>query len=513
MNEPMQRQWVTSALVVGAVAFGFALAAGIDLTPPAATDPAPRPQAGAAVSPLANVGGFADLVEQVSPAVVSIQSTSFESTPRGQVPFDFFDLFPGPRRRPQGEDEEEEGGEDEREREFRSDAGGSGFLVSADGLVITNNHVIRGAEEVTVHFDSRTLKAQVKGTDPATDLALLKIEGDHSFPYLPLGDSGALRVGEWVMAIGSPLGLENTVTVGVVSAKQRQINISEETRSFENFIQTDAAINFGNSGGPLVNLRGEVVGINTAINWGSENIGFATPVDTLKEILPQLREVGRVRRGYLGMEVADVSAEAADAFGLESTDGAMVMRVLPGLPADRAGLESGDIISRMDGRPVANTRALIDYVSAKGPEASVELEILRDGKRLTRQVGLAERPTESAAVEGGEEGEESGIAWLGIRYQDLSPGLKSMHGLPDDLEGVWITDVSPRSPLYEDGVRADRILHVITEVNGRPVGSVEEFEAAIEEAPAGSRLRIFIRRFAGGEEGSSVFAFPSKPGE
>ncbi len=511
MSEQRQRQLVTAALVVGAVAFGFIVSGGLEVTPTAATDPVPVATAAPGELP-GGPYGFADLVDRVAPGVVSIQSTTFERGASSRSPLDFFEFFPGPPRRDE-EDEEQEGNGPGRgeEREFRSDSGGSGFLVSADGLVITNNHVIRGAEEVTVHLGDRSFQAKVTGSDRATDLALLKIDSDQSFPFLPLGDSANLRVGEWVVAIGSPLGLENTVTVGVVSAKQRQINISEEMRSFENFIQTDAAINFGNSGGPLVNMQGEVVGINTAINWGSDNIGFAVPVDTLKEILPQLREVGRVRRGYLGMEVQDVSAEAAEAFGLPNTDGAMVMRVLPGLPAADAGLENGDLILEMDGRNVENTRDLIDYVSARGPDASVALGIVRDGERLRREVRLAERPTEGSEVERDEQEPSAGMAWLGVRYQELTAALRSMHGLPEDLEGIWITDVSPRSPLYEDGVRSERVINVITEVNGQPVRDIEDFESAIEAAPSGSRLRLFMRRFAGGEEGSSLFAFPQKP--
>jgi len=503
MSEPIQRRLLTAALVVAAVAFGFVLAGGLQVTPSAATAPSPaqEPVTAAASGPT----DFADLAQRVSPAVVAVQSTSFErAADRQQGPFDFFEFFQDPRRRPEEEAPQED-------REFRSDSGGSGFVISADGLVVTNNHVIREADEVTVHLDGRTYTARVRGVDPPTDLALLEIQSDESFDYLELGDSGGLRVGEWVMAIGSPLGLENSVTVGVVSAKQRQINISAETRSFENFIQTDAAINFGNSGGPLVNTRGQVIGINTAINWGSENIGFAVPVDVLKGILPQLREHGKVRRGYLGMEVQDVSPEAADAFDLEGTRGAMVMRVLEGLPAAEGGLEPGDVILEMDGTEVENTRHLIDYVSAKGPDSKVELELLRDGERLERQVTLTERPSEGEEPARADSESSSGIEWMGIRYQDLNDSLRGAHGLPEDLSGVLITDISPRSPLYGDGVRTEQIVNVITEVNGQRVNDVAAFEAAVEAAPSGSRLRVFIRRFANGAEGSSIFAFPQKP--
>jgi serine protease Do len=434
---------------------------------------------------------------------VSIAAASFErrGSRRGMDPFEFF--F-GPRRRgPEPEEEDDD-------EEFRSDSGGSGFIVSADGYVVTNNHVIRDADRVQVLMNGRTYEAEVKGTDPATDLALLKIDGK-DLPTLPLGDSERLRVGDWVMAIGSPQALTNSVTVGVVSAKQRRINISDETSSFENFIQTDAAINFGNSGGPLVNLRGEVVGINTAISFGSENIGFAVPVNTLKQVLPQLREEGRVRRGYLGIGVNEISPEAADAFGLDSTDGALVMNVLPGLPADKAGLRNGDIIVEVDGKPIRSTRELIDYVSGRGPDTAVELEVLRDGKRKTIKVDLAERPIEGEEPPPSEAEGESAIEWLGIRYQDLTPGLRSMHGLPEDLEGVWVTELSPRSPLYEEGLRAGQMINVITEVNGQAVPDVATFEEIAGAAPSGSRLRVYVRRFFRGQERQPVYVFPAVP--
>jgi serine protease Do len=313
------------------------------------------------------------------------------------------------------------------------------------------------------------------------------------------------------MAIGSPLELADTVTVGVVSAKGRRINISPETTSFESFIQTDAAINFGNSGGPLVDLSGRVVGINTAINWGSENIGFAVPVNILRQVLPQLRDEGRVRRGYLGIGVNDVTDRAAEAFGLESTDGALVSNVIPGLPADEGGLQAGDIILTVDGRKISNTRELIDYVSNQGPEATVVLGIVRDGKRMEKTIQLAERPSESEDREEEQGSGDAGIEWLGLRYQDITPGLRSTHGLPEDVVGVWITDISPRSPLYDEGVRSGQVINVITEVNGRSVSSVKEFEDLVRDAPSGSRLRFYLRRFGQGQELQPLFVYPAVP--
>lgn len=501
MSGNVQRQMTTAALVLGAVAFGMVLAGGLDITPAARSQGALGSQIDVSPSVGAGLPSFADLAEQVSIAVVAIDASSFESAEerRRSQPFEFF-MGPRGRRR------EEDG-----EREFRRDSGGSGFVVSADGFVVTNNHVIRGAERLVVRIGEKEYEAEVRGADPATDLALLKVDSDEEFAYLSLGDSDSLRPGDWVMAIGSPAGLDNSVTVGVVSAKQRRIGISSETSSFENFIQTDAAINFGNSGGPLINLAGQVIGINTAINYGSENIGFAVPVSTLKTVLPQLQETGRVRRGFLGMSVTDLAPEAAEAFGLESTDGALVMSLTEDMPAENGGVEVGDVVLEMDGEKVRNTRQLIDYVSARGPDAEVDLEILRNGDRITRSVVLAERPNEGVEAQAEAEEAEGGIDWLGVRYQDLSPSLRSVHGIPADVEGVWVTDISPRSPLYDAGVRAQEVVSIISEVNGTPIGSSQELETVIGEARSGSRLRLYVRRFANGSEVPPLFAFPAKP--
>jgi serine protease Do len=504
MNNQTGRKYFTVLLLFGAVVFGMVLAGGLDLTARGSGSDQAITLETPTVPPSSVAGGFPDFAElatMVSPAVASIEAHTFESTPRFRR-LDPFEFFFGPPRR----EEDDDGGQ-----EFRQDSGGSGFVISTDGLVITNNHVIRGADEIIVHLGDRSYEAEVKGTDPATDLALLKIEPQGSLPHLVLGDSEGLRVGEWVMAIGSPQGLTGTVTVGVVSAKGRRINISQETTSFENFIQTDAAINFGNSGGPLINLRGEVVGINTAINWGSENIGFAVPVETLRQVLPQLKEEGRVRRGYLGIGVEDLDREAAEAFGLDSTDGAMVNLIQPDQPADKAGLEIGDIIVKVDEHEVTDTRDLIDYVSGRGPDSMVTLEILRDGELLTKEVELAERPSDVGETESEGPGGESGIDWLGIRYQNLTSGLRSMHDLPADLEGVWITSISPRSPLYDEGIRTQNIINIITEVNGTEVDDVEEFETIVRSAEAGSRLRLYVRRFVEGQERQPLFAFPAVP--
>jgi serine protease Do len=309
------------------------------------------------------------------------------------------------------------------------------------------------------------------------------------------------------MAIGSPLGLDHTVTTGVVSAKGRSIGIIES--SFENFIQTDAAINFGNSGGPLVNLRGEVVGIATAINFGAENIGFAVPVNILKQVVPQLREAGRVVRGYLGVDIDNLSYELAQSFGFEGTDGALIQRVREGEPAARAGLRSGDIVTRVDDVEITDTRDLIDYVASKRPGEAVEIEVWRNGRRVTERVELGERPgaEQQAAVE--EREDASGVEWLGIRFQELDAELREGHGIPASATGVLVTSIEPDSPLYDVGVAPGDI---IAEVNGNPVDGPADFRQQLEAVPSGTYLRLYVQRHdPASDQWASFFAPVRKP--
>ena len=484
MQNHRGRKSFTLALVLGTTAFGMVLAGGMNLTPVSNADTG---QIKHAVSVEPSIGGlpsFADLAEAVSPAVVSIQATKIESGAGGrrggQDPFEFF--F-GPRRRqpqqPQLEPEDR-----------RSDSGGSGFVISANGLIVTNFHVIDEATELMVALNGRQYEAEVIGKDPATDLALLKVEAGDDLDYLPFADSDQVRVGDWVMAIGSPLRLANSVSVGVVSAKGRSIDITPD-RSLENFIQTDAAINFGNSGGPLVDLTGAVVGIATAINYGAENIGFAVPANTLKGILPQLRDSGSVRRGYLGVNIDDLDWDEAEAFGLKSPDGALITQVIKDSPSEDAGLKHGDVILEVDGRKVANNRELIDYISSRPPQAKVDLEIWRNGKKESKQVVLGERPGAEAPRAVETEDDSGEIEWLGIEYQELTPAIRSSHGIPDTVEGVWITQVAASSPLFDKNVRQNDF---IVEINGVSVNSAADLEAAIGEVSSGSLLRLYINR-------------------
>jgi serine protease Do len=478
---------ITLLLLLGAVVFGMVVAGSLNLSVPVLGSPATTPAAlpsgedgpqringGSVVVP-----SFADLAEAVTPAVVQVLAATIEEA-SDRAPSDFFDLF---RQRPPADREREP-------REFRQDGGGSGFLVSPDGWIVTNNHVIDGATRVRIRLAEREYEAAVRGVDELTDLALLKVDLDRSLPYLELGRSDELRVGDWVMVIGSPLALEASVTVGVVSAKGRSLAGLNPDNSFDDFIQTDAAINRGNSGGPLVNVAGEVVGIATAMNFGAENIGFAVPVDTLRQILPQLREEGRVRRGYLGVAIGNLEFETARAFGLEDTDGAIVNSVQEGTPAAKAGLKHGDIILRVGDHEVRRTRDLIDYVASHPPGTELEVELMRDGKRISKKVVLEERSaTAVAAVEPEQEPEES-FEWLGIEVEDITDELRRSVRLPRDLRGVLIADVAPSSPLYDEGVRPG---FVISEVNGAAVETVRDFETVLEGLESGDYVRLYVQ--------------------
>jgi serine protease Do len=512
MSTTRSRHLATMLLVVGAVVFGMVLAGGLGMTVPGLTEPdrslsATQLAAQTAQTTTHGLPSFADLAAAVDPAVVSIQAATIEKAPHarqrrrgqggGQGGVDPFEFFFGPRRggpgnpgNPGGPGGGDGGDGPGQPEDYRSDAGGSGFIISPDGFVVTNYHVVEGATEVKVRLNDRDYTAKIKGTDPSTDIALLKIEAGTKLRYLELGDSDHMRVGDWVMVVGNPLNLDKTVTTGVISAKNRSLGISDT--AFENFLQTDAAINFGNSGGPLINLDGQVVGIATAINYGAENIGFAVPVNTLREVLPQLQSKGKVSRGYLGIEIQNLDYPHAQAFGLKNTEGALVGQVRGGTPAAEGGVEHGDIIVAVDGRPVKNTRDLIGYVSARGPNATVTLTVLRDGKSLDRKVKLGERPplNQQAANEESQD-ESGGINWLGLQYQDLNQGTRQSYNLPDNVNGILITNVAPTSPLYEQAVRPGS---VVSEINGKQINSAADFERLVHAAKPGSYLRLYTYR-------------------
>ncbi len=479
----MKSQWKkllsTGVLAAAGMAGGLLVAGGFGITTPASAE---RPMA---VGAGGGAPDFALLAEQVVPSVVSVYSTDIIQPGERdrRTPSNPFEFFFGPQFGPRMPQEEEP---------MVRQGAGSGFFIGDDGELLTNNHVVEKADSIEIELsDGSRYKVKVVGRDPATDLAVLRVEQpDRKFPTLTMGDSDSLRVGEWVMAVGNPLNMDHTVTVGVVSGKGRVLGISDS--SFENFIQTDAAINFGNSGGPLVNVRGEVVGINTAINAGGQNLGFTVPIEIAARILPQLRSTGKVVRGYLGAHVTNVTPKMQEAFGLGSKDGAFIQEVVAGHAAAKAGLKPGDVVVEVGGKPVKSTRELIDAVSANAPGSEVRLDLIRDAKRMNLVVTLEERPggDEEAAPETGGE-EDSETARVGISVTELSPQMRQMYGVDTELEGVLVTSVDPVSPAGEEGLRRG---DVITQANGTAITDTAQLGEVIRGVDKGSFLRLYVYR-------------------
>ncbi len=415
---------------------------------------------------------FVELAEKLKPGVVNISTTKIIRTaspffPGPMDPFfkQFFERFFGPIP-----------------KEFKEKSLGSGFVISKDGYILTNNHVIEKASDIRVKtFSGNVYKAKVVGKDPKLDVALLKITPKKDLTPLPLGDSSKLRVGEWVMAIGNPFGLSETVTVGIVSAKGRIIGMGP----YDNFIQTDAAINPGNSGGPLINMAGEVVGINTAIVKGGQGIGFAIPIDMVKSILPQLKEKGKVVRGWLGVYVQEVTPELAKAFGLEKPEGALVSDVVKGSPADKAGIKSGDIIVEFDGKPVKAMHDLPRIVAATPPGKVVKVKVLRKGKKKVFTVKIAELKEESLS-----EVRPSAAKTLGMEVQNITPEIKEQLGLRTS-NGVIVTHVEPGSPADDAGLLKGDI---IIEANRKRVKNVDDFNRIFEESRRHKRILLLVKR-------------------
>ena len=388
---------------------------------------------------------------------------------------------------------------DELFREFGADRAprrmlrglGSGFVINADGYVLTNNHVVDGASEIKVKFaDGRELAGKVIGRDPKTDLALLKVEAK-GLPVIPLGDSARLEVGEPVMAIGNPFGLEQTVTTGIVSATGRTIGAGP----YDDFVQTDASINPGNSGGPLVNVRGEVVGVNTAIasgTGGSVGIGFAIPAHLVKPIVTQLAESGHVVRGWLGVSIQPLTPDLAKTFGVGDMIGALVSSVADGSPAQRSGLKQGDVITRYDGRPLARWSDLPREVAETPVGREVPLEVLREGKRLTLSVKVAKLEEQGDKVASA----EPAATRLGIAGRSLTPALAQELGV-DTPRGVLVQQVEDGGRAQTAGITAG---DVILEVDRKPVADVADLQQALKRHPAGTPLLVLVHR-----EGQSLY--------
>ncbi len=418
---------------------------------------------------------FTDLAEKAGAAVVNINTVKvvepgerqrlFEQFQRRGGPFDeFFENF-----------EKFFGEQLRRPRKQRSL--GSGFIISKDGFIVTNNHVIAGADEVNVTLQGGddTYTAEIIGRDPDTDLAVLKIEPDEDLPTLEFGDSDAMQIGEWVVAIGNPFGLDHSVTAGIVSAKSRIIGAGP----FDDFIQTDASINPGNSGGPLLNLEGQVIGINTAIVAAGQGIGFAVPSNMAQRIIEQLQTGKKIRRGWLGVSIQNVDKDMAKALGLEEPRGALVANAMPGEPAAEAGVKTGDVILRVNGEEVADTNELLRKIAAIKPDENAVLTIWRDEKIRTITVSLGERDSEALArgetPMDGQDGDGAPAA-LGLSLKPVNPQEAEALGL-DEVAGLLVTEVEPGSPGDDSAILPG---DVILELNQTPIDTVDAFNEIVE---------------------------------
>jgi len=439
---------------------------------------------------------LAPLAEQISPSVVNITTSTLvegRTGPRGMVPEgspfeDFFREFRDRNR----------GGDDSVPSPRRSSALGSGFVISEDGYVVTNNHVIEGADEITIEFFSgKELIAKVIGTDPNTDIALLKVEATTPLPFVSFGDSDGARVGDWVIAMGNPLGQGFSVSAGIVSARNRALS-----GTYDDYIQTDAAINRGNSGGPLFNMDGEVIGVNTAIlspNGGSIGIGFSMASNVVNRVIDQLKEFGETRRGWLGVRIQDVTPDMVEAIeGLSKSTGALITDVPEG-PAKEAGLQTGDVIMSFDGVEVADTRGLVRQVGNSPVGAAIRVTVLREGKSQVIKVTLGRREDADTAATSAPDGEPEAEAgpesklMLGLTVSPLTDEIRTELGLSEDMAGLAVTDVEDGSEAFEKGLRAGDI---ITEANQQKVASIADFEARMQAAKDAGRksLLLLIRR-------------------
>jgi serine protease Do len=440
------------------------------------------PRSNLPTGPLVN---FADIVARVNPAVVNVDATSKSRGRRGHARPDSDDDGPDSLDAPFDSVQPKRDNDPARRGE------GTGFIIDADGSILTNHHVIDRAERITVKLaDGRSLKARVIGSDADTDIALIKIDGQAGLPVAPLGDSSKLRAGEWVVAIGNPLGYEHSVTVGVVSYLGRKLFDA----SLDNYIQTDAAINFGNSGGPLINSRGEVIGINAAISSRASNIGFAVPINGATAILPQLRARGRVSRGYIGVGLRDIDPDLEQSLHLTVAHGALVQDVSDDSPGARAGLKPYDTIVAIDDHDIRNDDELIRDIAAKAPGTAAKLRVVRDGRQETLTVKLAERP----AREIGEPRKSDGAAPaehrkdddpLGISVKDLDTPTASRLEIPKAFRGVLVTKVEPLGPSFDAGIERNTL---IMEVNRKPVDSASEYRKIARASHPGDVLALYL---------------------
>ncbi|WP_435550494.1 Do family serine endopeptidase [Desulfobacterium sp. N47] len=429
---------------------------------------------------------FSALAEMASPAVVNIQTVrtaktknmfrQFRGGPPNSGPFndddqmnDFFNKFFNP----------------DQQKEFKQRSLGSGFIIDKEGYIVTNNHVVEGSDKIKVILkNEKEYNAVIIGRDPNTDLALIKIKDENNLPVLKLGDSDALKVGQWVVAIGSPFGLEHTVTAGIVSAKGRVIG----SGPYDDYIQTDASINPGNSGGPLLNMNGEVIGINTIIIAGGQGIGFAIPVNLARGIIDQLKQHGDVTRGWLGITIQDLPSDLSEYFGIKGGKGVLVSDIIPGDPADKAGIKAKDIITEINGQKIDSSRTLLKIIAGMGVGKNVKIKILRDGKEKMFNVEIAKRMDEKIASNRNSTKNEADE--IGIRVANLSPEMARRYDI-SEKEGVIVVAVDSEGKAAEAGIVPGDI---IKEINHQPVKSVREYAELLKKIQKNKPFNMFLWR-------------------
>jgi serine protease Do len=456
---------------------------------------------------------FADIFEQVAPAVVQIDVKTRVRQPNMlQIPGTPF-AIPNPN----GGQEQEEGEDGEGTTAMGA---GSGFFIAANGFIVTNNHVVADATEIMVKLaDGRELEARVIGRDEATDLAVIKVEGT-DFPFVTFEETAQPRVGDWVIAVGNPFGLGGTATAGIVSAQSRQ-NLADPTSSFVDFLQIDAAINRGNSGGPTFDIYGRVIGVNSAIispTGGSVGIGFAIPASVAKPITDQLMRGGAVQRGFVGLGLRTFDPDRWEALGQgRDFKGAYVESVTPDAPAAQAGVQEGDLLVGVNGRPVANGTEATRAVGSARPGETIRLEVIRDGRRRTINVRSGVRPSETELLadqdQGGGEGPRNGPATPqgqvveGATVSSITPAQRSQYGIPENVTGVIVTGVARGTPAAEAGLQAGL---VISRAGNRTISSAADFAAAVREIKAAGRPSILLFVTAGGQRGTLVLKFETE---
>lgn len=472
------KRWLLAISLLIVAALGFAYVKGQIIPEKTSLDAMKQNVKTAAFN--GGLPSFSQLINHVKPTIVNISTTTVIAGP------DLQDRFMGsvnPFRDFLGDDFFEKFFGNVPRREHKQKSLGSGFIIDREGYILTNNHVVEKASSIKVKLsDEKEYDAKIIGKDSKTDIALIKISVNHDLPSATFGDSDLLEVGDWVVAIGNPFGLEHTVTAGIVSAKGRVIGAGP----YDDFIQTDASINPGNSGGPLLNLKGEVVGINTAIVSGGQGIGFAIPISVVRELLPQLKNKGRITRGWLGVVIQKITPEIARMFKLKEAEGALVSDVTENGPAEKAGIKRGDVIVSYNGKKIKDNEMLPRLVAATEIGKKVKIEIVRDGKTVTFDVTIGELPEEGLRSSKKPEIEKN----FGLVVQEITPEI-AKHLSLKDKRGIIVTDVTPGSPAGDADIRSGDI---IKEIARKPIRTMADFKKAMKSANIKEGVVILIRR-------------------